>query len=371
MRHYDNGWSFLGRQQDPFDESAILSSLRGKCILITGAAGFIGSALARSLSQLSAEHLLLLDIAESGLHELALDLDRCPRSSHDLIVGDVCDAALLADIFRRHSPQIVLHAAACKHVSLMEDNPFAAVRTNVWGTQQLTQTAATFGAEQLILISTDKAVAPISIMGATKRIAELIVLANRSATQMKAVRLSNVLGSTGSVVPILERQIAEGGPITVTDATCTRFFISLDEAIQRLLAAFLFDGASSILVSDIEKPYRIVDLAEFLLEHAGSDGQKIECRFTGLRPGEKVIERMTSDGETLATSSVHGLREILYSPGPTSQQLSDAIKQIETAIHVRDLGRLLAAVSSIVPDYVPSARLQQRVKDRVIEGTTT
>ncbi|HTF67525.1 MAG TPA: UDP-N-acetylglucosamine 4,6-dehydratase, partial [Edaphobacter sp.] len=320
MRDHDNALDFFGREKDSFDDSAIRSFLRGKRILITGAGGFIGSALARTISGLSVEHLLLLDIGELGLHNLALDLNRNASVPCDLIVGDICDAALLADIFRKYRPQIVLHAAACKHVSLMEDNSFTAAKTNVQGTQQLTETANAFGADQLVLISTDKAVAPVGIMGATKRIAELILLANRSATQMKAVRLGNVLGSTGSVLPILQRQIAQGGPITITDAACTRFFISVNEAIQRLLSALLLDRSSVILVSEVDQPYRIVDLAQFLVENAGLDRQEIEWRFTGLCPGEKVFERMTSNEETLATSSIPGLREVLYSPGPTPHQ---------------------------------------------------
>jgi len=334
-------------------------------VLVTGAGGFIGSALARTISRQSVEHLVLLDIAESGLHELALDLDRDAGVSYDLIVGDICDAVLLADMFRKHRSQIVLHAAACKHVSLMEDNPFTAAKTNVWGTQQLAQAASTFRADQLVLISTDKAVAPTSIMGATKRIAELILLANNSATQMKTVRLGNVLGSTGSVLPILQRQIAQGGPITITDAACTRFFISIHEAIQRLLSALLLDRPSAILVSDVDQTYRIVDLAQFLVENAGLDRQAIEWQFTGLRPGEKVSERMASDKENLATSSIHGLREVLYSPSPTPQKLNAVIKEIDAALRLRDLGRLLQAIACVVPDYVPSARLQQQVIERI------
>ncbi|HTF62431.1 MAG TPA: polysaccharide biosynthesis protein [Edaphobacter sp.] len=246
MQDHDNGWRFLGREQEAFDESAIRSYVEGKRVLITGAGGFIGSALARSLCQLSVKHLSLLDIAESGLRELALDLDRDSAVSRDLIVGDICDAAMLTDIFKRHRPQIVLHAAACKHVSLMEENPFAAARTNVLGTQQVAQVSSAFGADKMILISTDKAVSPIGIMGATKRIAELVVLGNRGATQMNSVRLGNVLGSTGSVVPTLQRQIAQGGPITLTDSDCTRYFVSINEAVRLLLSALLIDSPSTV-----------------------------------------------------------------------------------------------------------------------------
>lgn len=364
MRDHESALGFLGREQTPLDDSTIRAFLRGKRLLITGAGGFIGSALARTISQLSVEHLSLLDIAESGLHELALDLDKDARVSYDLVVGDICDAALLANIFRKYRPQIVLHAAACKHVSLMEDNPFAAARTNVWGTQQISQAASIFGADQLVLLSTDKAVAPTGIMGATKRIAELILLTGRSATRMKTVRLGNVLGSTGSIVPILQRQIAQGGPITITDAACTRFFISVEEAIQRLLSALLLDTPCALLVSDVDQPYRIVDLAQFLVENAGLDPQEIEWRFTGLRSGEKLCERMTSGDETVATSSIHGLREVLYSPSPTPQQLNAAITEMHAALHLRDLGGLLEAISSVVPDYVPSACLEQQVIER-------
>lgn len=370
VQNHDNIWSFLGRQQGSIDDFTISSSLHGKRVLITGAAGFIGSALARAISRCSPRRLCLLDIAEAGLHELGLHLDGDPCISRNLIVGDICDAALLSDIFNTHRPQIILHAAACKHVSLMEDNPFAAAKANVWGTQQLADAASTFGAEHLVLISTDKAVAPISIMGATKRIAELIILANQTATPMKAVRLGNVLGSTGSVVPILQHQIAQGGPITITDAACTRFFVSINEAVQQVLSSLLLDGAATVCVSDVDKPFRIVDLALYLLENAGLDRQRIEWRFTGLRPGEKVFERMTSHAETVATSSVRGLREVLYSPIPVLPQLTAAIGDIDAAVRVRDLGRLLQAVSSVVPDYVPSARLQQQLRDRVAERTT-
>jgi FlaA1/EpsC-like NDP-sugar epimerase len=370
MQNQDE-WSFFGRAQGAFDESAIRACVQGKRVLITGAGGFIGSALARSLSQLSAEHLSLLDIAESGLHELTLDLDRVnvgvPR---DLIVGDVCDAALLAEICRTHRPQIILHAGACKHVSLMEDNPFAAARTNVLGTLQIVQAANAAEVDKVIVISTDKAVAPVGIMGVTKRIAELVVLANRGPTQVNAVRLGNVLGSTGSVVPILQRQIFQGGPLTITDAACTRYFVTLAGAVHRLLSALLLDVPSTILVSQSGSPHRIVDIARLLVKANHSNGQNVEIRFTGLGPGEKLFEQMTSDGEVLANSSVDGLEQILHSPQPSSQTLTLILEEIRASVRDRDLVRLVRAMSQVVPDYLPSARLQEKI-DAAICGAKT
>jgi FlaA1/EpsC-like NDP-sugar epimerase len=361
-------WSFFDRAQDAFVEAAIRACVEGKRVLITGAGGFIGSALARSLSQLSAEHLILLDIAESGLHELALELDRLNVSAfRDLIVGDVCDAALLAEICSRHRPQIILHAGACKHVSLMEENPFAAARTNVLGTLQIVEAANAFGVDKVIVISTDKAVAPVGIMGVTKRIAELVVLTNSGPTQVNAVRLGNVLGSTGSVVPILQRQILQGGPLTITDAACTRYFITIAEGAQRLLSALLIDVPSTILVSQPGDPHRIVDLARLLMKANHSNDQEAEIRFTGLRPGEKLFEQMTSDGEVLANSSVDGLQQILHSPRPSHQTLTLILEEIRASLRDRDLVRLVGAMSRAVPGYLPSARLQEQI-DAAISG---
>jgi FlaA1/EpsC-like NDP-sugar epimerase len=358
MWEFDSIRSFIGRTQATFDDSIVQSVVTGKCVLITGAAGFIGSALARALSRYAVECLLLLDIAESGLHDLSLELERNGAVAHEEIVGDICDAALLNEVFDRHRPKIVLHAAACKHVPLMEKNPFAAARTNVLGTQRIADAATAFGVEELILVSTDKAVHPASMMGATKRIAELTVLASRSATRMKAVRLGNVWGSTGSVVPILQRQIAQGGPVTITDAACTRHFLSIDEALQRLLSALVLDHASTLYVSEAGPYCRIVEVAEFLLDCAGVSSGDIEFRFIGLRPGEKISEQMAADEEKLA-STAYGLHQVIENPGLSSQLLASAIHEISAAVQSRDLSRLLQAVVSVVPGYVPSESLRQ------------
>jgi FlaA1/EpsC-like NDP-sugar epimerase len=361
MWEFDELRSFCGSEQEALNESAIHAAVAGKRVLITGGAGFIGSALARFLSRYSLKHLLLLDIAESGLHDLSLELDRNRAVAHDEIVGDVCDATVLRDVFHSYRPQIVLHAAACKHVPLMERNPFAAAKTNVLGTQQVVQAASSSATDQLILVSTDKAVHPASIMGATKRIAEVIVLANRGVTRMKAVRLGNVWGSTGSVVPVLHRQIEQGGPITITDAACTRHFLSIEAAVRCLLSGLLFERASTIFVSEPTRSYRIVDLANFLIDRAGASRSEIEFKFVGLRPGEKISEQMIADEERIAISSIDGLREVLYSPVPPERLLAAAIEEIGAAVGDRDHSRLLQAVLSVVPEYVPSRYLCEQV----------
>jgi FlaA1/EpsC-like NDP-sugar epimerase len=358
MWDLDSIRGLIGRQET-FNELIVQSAVREKCVLVTGAAGFIGSAVAHSLSRYCVERLVLLDIAESGLHELFLDLERNGTVAHEEIVGDVCDIALLNEIFDRYRPKIVLHAAACKHVSLMEKNPFAAAKTNVLGTKKVADAASAFGVDELILVSTDKAVHPASMMGATKRIAELIVLANSSATRMKAVRLSNVWGSTGSVVPVLQRQIEQGGPITITDAACERQFFSVEETVQRLLFALVLDRAATLFIAEAGTSCQIMEVAEFLLDQAGVNRKEIAFRFIGIRPGEKISEQITAEEEKLAVPVAYGLREVLESPGPSSQLLASAIHEISAAMQNRDLSRLLQAVVSVVPGYVASEYLRQ------------
>jgi FlaA1/EpsC-like NDP-sugar epimerase len=352
---------FLGRMPNAIEPEVVRNSLEGKRILITGAGGYIGSALARYLGRASLQRLVLLDIAEQGLFELGTGLDdqECitPRT---LIVGDVCDAALLREIFADHQPHIVFHAAACKHVSLMEANPFTAAHNNVLGTRRLLEAATNARAEQVIVISTDKAADPIGIMGATKRVAELLVLANKEPTQVKAVRLANVLGSTGSVGPIFVQQIARGLPITITDPACTRYFLSIDEVVQRLVSTLAVDAASTVLVSEAGEPFSIVDLASFLIQNAPSIPGKVEIRHTGLRPGDKLTERMIASDESTGPSNVASLQKASPHLPISASTLDAAIEEMDIAIRARELRRLLDAITRLIPAYRPSCQLQQQ-----------
>jgi len=304
---------------------------------------------------------VLLDSAEQGLFELGTELDDQERiTPRALIVGDVCDAALLNEIVAEHQPQIVFHAAACKHVSLMETNPFTAAHNNVLGTHRLLEAANNSRAEQVIAISTDKAADPIGIMGATKRVAELLVLASKGPARVKAVRLANVLVSTGSVGPIFVRQIAGGGPITITDLGCTRFFLSIDEVVQRLVSALAVDSASTILVSESGVPFSIANLASFLVQQTSHVPRDMEIKHTGLRPGDKLTERMIASDESTTLSNVVSLQKVAPDHPIASSTLDTAIEEIDATIRVRDLRRLLDTITRLIPAYRPSPQLQQQ-----------
>ncbi len=355
----DDDWTlFTGRSPGLLDLHAVRENIAGKRVLVTGAGGFIGSALSRELAKADPAELILLDVGELGLHQLDYDLQRAGvRLRKRLVVGGVRDSALIDQIFRQYRPQVVFHAAACKHVPLMEANPFTAASTNILGTQLIVETAVAAGAEQCILLSTDKAVDPDSIMGATKRVAELILLGKCSPTKMKALRLGNVLGSSGSVVPLFLDQISRGGPVTVTDSRVTRYFLPVREAVQHLLATLAIPLSPAILVPDMGEAHSICDLARFLIARNSHNTTHVEITFTGLRPGDKVAERMISTREHLAAPAIKGLYKVQTSTIP-SAQLSKCLEKIQAAVSKRDLAPLLNAIQEIVPEYRPSNLLK-------------
>ncbi len=346
---------FLQRSVPHVDPAALAPLFRNKVVLITGGGGFLGSALARQLGTLGVARIVLLDSAEHGLHDCMQD--EALASLALPVVGDVCDALLMHEIMTAYRPHIVFHAAAAKHVWLMERNPFTAARTNILGTSVALAAAHDCGAEQFLLLSTDKAVEPVSIMGATKRVAELQVLASRGPTAAKAVRLGNVLGSTGSIVPTVQHQAAQGRAVTITDASCERYFLSPQEATLYLLGACSVQVRETILVADAGRPRNIMELVALLLQ---DDAGSLPIHYCGLRSGEKQCEQMYGAAERLQASLWPGLQ---LARGLGAETLH--LEELFAAIGKRDASALLASIMKLVPAYTPGAELAAFARTQV------
>jgi FlaA1/EpsC-like NDP-sugar epimerase len=340
------------------------AQLVGKSVLVTGAGGSIGSALAKSLASYSPSRLVLLDTSEHGLYEIDRDLLQMESATdHVAVVGSVCAPDLLSSLFEQNLPQVVFHAAAFKHVPLMERNPFAAMANNALGTYLLARAAASHGTECLVLVSTDKAVDPVSLMGVSKRTAELVLLALQQtcSTRMRAVRLGNVLGSQGSVVPLFLEQIARGGPVTVTHSDAQRYFITVQHAVHALLSALSSEWTDSILVPALGAQTRVVDLARFLIATCSDPELPAQIAFTGLRPGDKMEEALISSREAwkidgVGSIAAGGLRPV-HSPAPALLDLEAAMDELCESLCRRDLSRMMHAVLRLVPEYQPSSLL--------------
>ena len=331
----------------------------GSAILVTGAGGSIGSPLVSAIFASNPRQLILLDHSERNLHEVERELAGTHRcAAYISVLGDVCDGALLVDIFERYHPDIIYHTAAFKHVPLMERNPLAAVRNNTVGTYQLARTASQYEAAQLIMISTDKAVNPRSVMGASKRVAELTLLRwSNFKTQMKVVRLGNVLGSQGSVVPFFQQQISRGGPVTVTHPEVCRFFLTLSEAVGLILGASGLEGGGSIFIPELGEPVKILDLARQMIATAGFIPEKdIPIVFTGLRPGDKMAEELHLACEAVTPSADPRLYRV-NSPEIQPDRFDVEIAELEKYADGRDLVALLDTLCRIVPEYQPSETL--------------
>jgi FlaA1/EpsC-like NDP-sugar epimerase len=324
----------------------------GRPILVTGAGGYIGSALAKSIAAAGPASLVLLDSSEQNLFEIHRHLDEAhARVPHEAILGSVADASLLNGIFRRFSPSIVYHDAALKHVPLLELNPMAAVRNNAVGTYTLAEAARHHGVSKLVLVSTDKAVNPHSIMGASKRLAELTVAAlSGPACRMNAVRLGNVLGSSGSVVPIFLEQISRGGPVTVTHPEVSRYFMCLHDAVEAILAAGAADCSGKILLPDLGEPQRITDLARVLAPH-------VSTQIIGLRPGEKIAEDLVYRTE-IRERSGRGPLDVIRTPSPAPAELHGFMAQLGCLLAAGDLPGVIGAICAMVPEYQPSSAIR-------------
>ena len=349
----EGSWeSFLHRPPLFLDLARVEPWLAGKRVFITGAGGWIGSALTHAVTKFKPERIVLLEAAERSLYELELSL-RCLPVPISYVLGSVSDPVLLAETFRSFRPELVYHAAAFKHVPMMEQNPFAAIENNAIGTSFLTQAALDHGTEQLILVSTDKAVEPVSMMGASKRLAELILLARIGAgTRMKSIRLGNVFGSAGSIVPLFRQQIQSGGPVTVTDPDVRRYFVTREDAVTLLLIAASMENSQGILVPELGEPVLVRAVAEFLIAEA-STGSEPGIIFTQLRPGDKMCEALLSGRESYTAPPDSPLRAIA-SPALPAQALDEILQQLQQAYRERSLQRLLAAVMRALPEYQPS-----------------
>ncbi len=321
----------LGREPTPIDVEQVRETVAGKVVAVTGAAGSIGAELCRQIASLGPKRLLLLEVDETRLYELWLELETCAPALAEMHICDIRDAAKLDALFAEHQPELVLHAAAYKHVPLMELEPAEAVKTNVGGTVNVIEACKRHGVERFVLISTDKAVAPANTMGLTKQLAERVMLEAARCCDLNAVavRFGNVLASRGSVVPIFEEQLRHGGPLTVTHPDVTRYFMTIPEAARLVLQAQAIGSAGDIFVLEMGEPVKIADLARKMIALSGVPA---DIEFVGLRPGEKLHEVLVSDAERLVPTG----REKILRVETTGMPDAGFAEQIERLLGAAD-----------------------------------
>ncbi|HEY4122600.1 MAG TPA: nucleoside-diphosphate sugar epimerase/dehydratase [Byssovorax sp.] len=344
----------LRREPVRLDDGAILDVIRGRVALVTGAGGSIGSELCRQICGYEPKRLLLVERAENALFEVHRELlERWPRVEVVPLIADIGDAARMEALFVRHAPEVIFHAAAHKHVPMMECNAGEAVKNNVLGTKRLADLADRRGVRDFVLISTDKAVNPTSVMGACKRAAEMYVqaLSARSETRFSAVRFGNVLGSNGSVVPIFKQQIAAGGPVTITHPDMQRYFMTIPEASQLVLEAAAIGEGGEIFILDMGEPVRIVDLAKDLIALSGLKvGEDVEIKFTGMRPGEKLFEELSVEDEG-ADKTRHPKIFVGKLRARDYDAVLEQIGDLARAADTNDAARVRAALAAMIPEY--------------------
>jgi FlaA1/EpsC-like NDP-sugar epimerase len=344
----------LGRSPIVLDENRISNQLTGQTILVSGAAGSIGSGLVKQIARYNPRKLILLDQAESPLYDLQIELGATQQNlNFEVVIGDIRSAERMERVFDFFRPDFVFHAAAYKHVPMMENNPSEAVLTNVLGTKNLVDLSKRFEVKKFVMISTDKAVNPTNVMGASKRIAEIYAqMANKEGlTCFVTTRFGNVLGSNGSVIPLFQRQIEQGGPITVTDERVTRFFMTIPEACQLVLEAGSMGEGGEIFVFDMGESVKIIDLAKKMVQLSGLQlGKDIEIRVTGLRPGEKLYEELLAKEEN--TIATHHPKILKAKVREEDVAQIDAINTLIGLFETQKNDEIVAKMKQIVPEFI-------------------
>lgn len=343
----------LPRDPVRVDLDAILDYVQGKAVLVTGGGGSIGSEICRQLAGHGVGHLIIFDIYENNAYQIQKSLEwEFPRLHMTVLIGSVRDERRLQSMFSRYRPDIVFHAAAHKHVPLMEDSPNEAIKNNVIGTLKTARTASRYHVKKFILISTDKAVNPTNIMGASKRLCEMVIqmIGKHSTTEFAAVRFGNVLGSNGSVIPLFRRQIEHGGPVTVTHPDIIRYFMTIPEAVSLVLQAGASAKGGEIFVLDMGQPVKIADLAKNLIQLSGyTVGKDIEIKYTGLRPGEKLYEELLMNEEGLQATE----NELIHIGRPIEFDEDEFVKDLENLYQeaYAETDKMKYIVHKIVPTY--------------------
>jgi len=354
----------LGRPPVKLDLSTVDASLRNKVVLVTGGGGSIGSELCRQIAQYQPRELIILDIYENNAYDIQQELRRKYGFTLNLSVeiASIRDRERIWQVFDRYRPDVVFHAAAHKHVPLMEKCPQEAVRNNIFGTLNLVQAANSFSAEKFIQISTDKAVNPTSVMGASKRMCEMILqsMKNRSDTCFVAVRFGNVLGSNGSVVPLFEQQIAQGGPITITDKRIIRYFMTIPEAAQLVLEAGAMAEKNELYVLDMGEPVKILDLAEKMIRLSGLTPYKdIDIKEVGLRPGEKLYEELLVANRDIGRTKNNKIF-VERQPGISQPELEEKLEILKDALAEDSPAAIRVALHRVVPTFYEPDELNQK-----------
>jgi FlaA1/EpsC-like NDP-sugar epimerase len=355
----------LGRQTVSLDTPELQRFLAGKNVLVTGAGGSIGSEICRQSMKFCPRRMILLDRAENNLFEIDRELrHRWVGAELIPMIADICDLRRMARVFEEFEPHVVFHCAAHKHVPMMESNPGEAIKNNIFGTQVVADAALAAGVAAFVMVSTDKAVNPTSVMGATKRCAELYVQSLNTSnckTRFVAVRFGNVLGSSGSVAPIFRKQIEAGGPVTVTHPDMKRYFMTVAEASQLVMQAGAIGRGGEIFILDMGKPIKILSLAkEMIRRHGLVPGKDIAIEFSGIRPGEKLYEELScADEQTRPTS--HPKIRVWQLPRATPKQVAEMMKMLGD---VTNSGRdeVMGALCRCVPEYQPNANGKSEIR---------